>query len=642
MRWALLLLLLLPGTGFAASNNVFTNYVFTSNVFTSSRATVSLISAANMPENGVIQLALRFQLAPGWHIYWSNPGDAGLAPQIALDAPASAGPFTYPPPELLIQGPVAAYVLSGDVLLPFTATHVGNSIHANAFWLVCRDVCVPEHARFTLLLAGGAVPEAGLVTGKPVVASPFATTIAPDGRMTIAGLTRTEVRAARFFPDANGAILNGAPQKLSFSAAGLTLHLSRGQNFDPGKSLSGVVELTDPSGTTQALQVNARPGPGPATTSLVIWLGLAFFGGLILNLMPCVFPILAMKAFAITRFSGAGKAHIRREALGYTAGVITAMLAIGLLLIALRALGADFGWGFQFQSPIFVALIAWLILMLGLNLAGIFEISLPAKLVHFHYHGSFFTGLLAVITATPCTAPFMGAAIAAALAAPLPAALGIFLSLGIGFAAPFLLLAILPALASKLPRPGAWMLYLQRALSLPMFATFIWLAWVMLHEAGATATLLLCLGAAAIATALAIKKLRPAAALALLTLPFLHTTQAAASLSLPNAEPYTAARLASLRAANIPVFIDLTAAWCVTCLVNEHSTLTNHAVQSAFAAHHIRTLVGDWTNRDPAITQLLQSSNRDGVPLYLYFPAGEAPITLPQILTPEIVVDAVK
>jgi thiol:disulfide interchange protein DsbD len=317
------------------------------------------------------------------------------------------------------------------------------------------------------------------------------------------------------------------------------------------------------------------------------------------------------------------------------------MLATGLILILLRALGGDFGWGFQFQSPVFVALVAWLVLALGLNLAGLFEFSLPQKF-QFHYHGSFLTGLLAVITATPCTAPFMGGAIAAALAASLPAAIGIFLFLGIGLAAPFLVLAILPQLASKLPRPGAWMLRLQRALSLPMFASFVWLAWVMLHEAGSTALLLLCVGAAIIGGALSSKTLRPAAILALLTLPFLHTTGAASPLSLPNAEPYTAARLAALRAASTPVFVDLTAAWCVTCLVNEHSTLTTNAVQAAFAARHIKTLVGDWTDRDPAITRLLQASSRDGVPLYLYFPANSGPIILPQVLTPEIVLKSIE
>jgi thiol:disulfide interchange protein DsbD len=635
MRWVFLVLSLLgicmPQLSHAA----------TSNIFTSRHATVSLISAANSASNGEIQLALKFDLAPGWHIYWSNPGDAGLAPQISLAPPAIAGPFADPPPELLVQGTVAAYVLSGHLVLPFTATQVGNSVQARAFWLVCRDVCVPEHADFALALTGGPSAEAGLFTGKPIVPSPFPATIAPDGRLTIAGLTRAQVSSARFFPDTPGAIVNLAPQEPAFSDAGLTLQLKPDQKFNGSDSLSGVLELTDPSGAMQALRLDARPGAAPAATPLWLWLAFAFLGGLLLNLMPCVFPVLAMKAFAITRFSGAGIAHIRREALGYTAGVMAAMLATGLILILLRALGGDFGWGFQFQSPVFVALVAWLILALGLNLAGLFEFSLPQKF-HLHYRGSFFTGLLAVITATPCTAPFMGGAIAAALAASLPAAIGIFLLLGIGLAAPFLILAIFPALASKLPRPGAWMLVLQRALSLPMFATFVWLAWVMLHEAGSTALLLLCFGAVIIGGALSIKSLRPAAILALLTLPFLHTSGAASPLSLPHAEPYSAARLAALRAGNTPVFIDLTAAWCVTCLVNEHSTLTTQAVQSAFAARHVKTLVGDWTNRDPAITRLLQLSNRDGVPLYLYFPAGGGPVILPQVLTPQIVLNAIQ
>jgi thiol:disulfide interchange protein DsbD len=635
MRWVFLVLSLLgicmPQLSRAA----------TSNIFTSRHATVSLISAANSASNGEIQLALKFELAPGWHIYWSNPGDAGLAPQVILAPPAIAGPLAFPPPQLLIQGQLAAYVLSGNLLLPFTATQVGNSIQARAFWLVCRDVCVPEHANFLLPLTGGPAAEASLFNGKPIVASPFAASIAPDGRLTIAGLTQAQVSTARFFPDTPGAIVNLAPQKMSFSNAGLTLQLKPDQKFSGAESLAGVLELTDPSGAMQALRLNAIPGAAPAATPLLLWLGLAFLGGLILNLMPCVFPVLAMKAFAISRFSGAGIAHIRREALGYTAGVLTAMLAIGLILILLRALGGDFGWGFQFQSPVFVALLAWLLLALGLNLAGLFEFSLPQKF-HLHYRGSFLTGLLAVITATPCTAPFMGGAVAAALAASLPAAIGIFLFLGIGLAAPFLVLAVFPALASKLPRPGAWMLVLQRGLSLPMFATVVWLAWVMLHEAGPSALLLLCLGAAGIGGALSIKTLRPAAVLALLTLPFLHSSGAASSLSLPNAEPYTAARLAAYRAANTPVFVDLTAAWCVTCLVNEHSTLTTALVQSAFAARHIKTLVGDWTHRDPEITQLLQSSNRDGVPLYLYFPAGSSPIILPQVLTPQIVLNTIK
>jgi DsbC/DsbD-like thiol-disulfide interchange protein/cytochrome c biogenesis protein CcdA len=632
MRWLFLLLLMAPGFCAAA----------TPDLAVTPRDTVGLIAAASAPANGEIRLALKFHLAPGWHIYWSNPGDAGLAPQISLDAPAVAGAFAYPPPELLLQGPVAAYVLSGDFLLPFTATHVGSSVNASAFWLVCSNICIPEHAHFRLPLGVGSSTPASRLPPPQIVASPFAAQIAPDGSLTLTGLTPGQITGARFFPDTPGAIINRAPQPMVFGAAGMTLKISTAPGFNPDQTLSGVLELTDPSGASQALHIDATPGPAPANTGFVLWLGFALLGGLILNLMPCVFPVLAMKAFAITRFSGAGVAHIRREALGYTAGVLVAMLAIGLGLIGLRELGGDFGWGFQFQSPIFVALIAWLILALGLNLAGLFEVGLPSGFAHLQHRGSFFTGLLAVIIATPCTAPFMGGAIAAALAAPLPAALGIFLFLGLGLAAPFLLLAVVPGLASRLPRPGAWMVRVQRGLSLPMFATFVWLGWVMLREGGPVAVLLLCVGGVILAGALAIKTLRPAAVLALLTLPFLHSTQAASSLALPNSEPYTAARLAALRAGGSPVFVDLTAAWCVTCLVNEHSTLATATVQSAFAAHHVKTMVGDWTTRDAGITQLLQSNNRAGVPLYLYYPAGRGAVTLPQILTTQIVLSAMK
>jgi cytochrome c biogenesis protein CcdA len=637
MRCLLFLLLLLaPGLSAAAS----------SNIAASSRDAVSLVSATNTASNGTITLGLRFRLAPGWHIYWSDPGDAGFPPRIALDAPATAGAFDYPPPQMLVDGPVAAYVLSGDVLLPFTATGVGRSVSGVAVWLVCKDVCVPEHARLTLALNGGSSAEAGLFAGPKIVASPFAAKIAPDGRLSISGLGPAQVATARFFPDLQD--VNRADQVPQFGPAGMTLKLKPAVGFDPAETLTGVLEITDPSGAMQALAISAAPGriaAGPAggSTPLIVWLGLAFLGGLILNLMPCVFPVLAMKALTLTRFGGAGSGKIRVEALGYTAGVLTAMLALGASLISLRDLGGDFGWGFQFQSPVFVVLVAWLILAVGLNLAGLFEISLHSRFARQLAHrGSFFTGLLAVVTATPCTAPFMGGAIAAALAAPLPAAFGIFLCLGVGLAAPFLLFALIPALARALPRPGHWMIKLQRILSLPMFATFLWLGWVTMREAGNLGLLLFALSAAILTLALAVKPLRPAAILALLTLPFLHATRAAPNPSLANAEPYTAGRLAELRAAGTPTFIDLTAAWCVTCLVNERATLASAAVQSGFAQNHVQTLVGDWTNRDPEITRLLQANNRDGVPLYLYYPAKAAPMLLPQILTPQIVLDAIR
>ncbi|OYY04372.1 MAG: hypothetical protein B7Y73_04435 [Acidocella sp. 35-58-6] len=596
MRILVLLLgLLLPSLASHLANAA------TSNVVTSKRDSVALISQSNSP--GTVQLALQFHLNPGWHIYWSNPGDAGFAPTINLAPPASAGDISFPPPEFLLQGPVGAYVLSGNVLLPFTASNVGATVSATANWLVCSDVCIPEHASFTLALDGSPAAEAALFTASPIVNSPFATAVAPDGTLIVTGPTQAQVKSARFFPTKPDTIINAAPQALEFTSTGFTLHLQPGPGFTPS-GLTGLLELTDPTGTMQALNVTATPGTAPVTTAAIVWLGLAFLGGIILNLMPCVFPILAMKALAIARLGGQGHARIRHEAYGYTLGVLVAFTFIGGLLLGLRALGDQIGWGFQLQSPIFVGVLALLILAIALNLAGLFTISgLENVGSSLASKGSFFTGLLAVAVATPCTAPFMGGAIAAALAAPFYVAFGIFLALGLGLAAPFLLVALIPSLAAKLPRPGAWMRNLQRILSLPMFATFIWLAWVFATQ------------------------LNPAAP----------------ALSLPNAQAFSAAALAQDRAAGEPVFIDLTAAWCVTCLVNEHSSLTNPDVQAAFNAAHIKTLVGDWTNRNPDITAFLQSNHRDGVPLYIYYPPNNAaPVTLPQILTPQIVLNALK
>jgi thiol:disulfide interchange protein len=333
------------------------------------------------------------------------------------------------------------------------------------------------------------------------------------------------------------------------------------------------------------------------------------------------------------------------------------MLTIGAVLLALRAGGASLGWGFQFQSPVFVAVIAWLVFAIGLNFAGLFEIGLGfvnigAGLARSGgIAGSFATGLLAMIVATPCTAPFMGGAVAAALAAPAPAALGIFAALGLGLALPFLVIGFIPGFGRILPRPGNWMLVLRQFMAFPMFATAVWLLWVMAQEAGADGALILAGGAMLIAFALWLlrfKGLLPRG-LALLVaigliglLPRIVPAQAASRLSLPGAVPYSESRLAALRAAGKPVFIDMSAAWCVTCLVNERVALEPSSVRRAFAAGHITLMLGDWTRRDPAITRYLAAHGRDGVPLYVYYPPSHrAPEILPQILTPHNVMRAI-
>lgn len=516
--------------------------------YTTPRDEVRLISQANAAQDGQLRLALEFKLQPGWHIYWKDPGDAGLPPVVSAAPPVALGPFSWPEPERLVLAGVKANVLSGHVVLPFTASNVaGGQMAVQARWLVCSDLCVPEHANFTLALSGGASAEAGLF--------------------------------------------------------------------------------------------NQPAAPRAERSSYLVYLALALAGGLLLNLMPCVFPVLAMKGMALARLGGAEASHMRREAFSYSAGVLISILLLGGALLALRAAGAAVFWGFQFQSPVFVALAGWIIFAAGLNFAGLFKLSMPGAVGRIPAQHSFFTGLLAVLVATPCTAPFMAAAIAAALGMAPLAALGLFLALGLGMALPVLALGLLPVLARWLPRPGRWMALVQKILAIPMFLSFVWLAWVIFRQAGPQGLLLFLLGAALLLAFLPRKPVLGLAVLALLA--FVHTQPARPPLTLPGAQPYSAERLAALRAQGQPVFIDLTASWCVTCLVNERTTLAAEPVQALFKKNKVALLVGDWTDYSQPITDLLEQNNHAGVPLYLYYPPGGEAEALPQILTPGIVARAV-
>lgn len=495
-----------------------------------------------------IPLALAFSLQPGWHIYWKQPGDAGFPPSVTAQKPVTLSPLAFPPPQLLVQDGLKSNILTGQVLLPFTATHVtGDTLKITARWLACATQCVPGHADFTLPLATSA------------------------------------------------------------------------------QGLDAAVPAAVPA---------SRAGG-----SLPLWL-LALLGGLILNLMPCVFPVLAMKAVSFARLGGAAHGHIRREALGYGAGVVVSMLALGILLLGLRAAGRLAFWGFQFHTPIFVALMAWVLLTVGLSFAGLFHFSVPLAVRRLPAQNSFATGLLAVLVAAPCTAPFMGVAVAAALTMKMLPALGLFAMLGLGMALPILALGFVPHLASALPRPGRWMLWVQRILSVPLFASFMWLGWVLFRQTGFTGLLLLLLGALVLLAALPRRPLMGFAVLAFL--PFLHLSSTVQPLTLAGARPYTAQTLATLRAQKQAVFVDLTAAWCITCQVNEHGTLEAKSVQDLFQAQKITLLVGDWTERNPAITALLRRYHHAGVPLYLYYPAGGEALILPQLLTPAIVENEIK
>ena len=403
-----------------------------------------------------------------------------------------------------------------------------------------------------------------------------------------------------------------------------------------------------PSPPPPAARRRRVPAAGVTATTVA----LAFLGGLILNLMPCVFPILAMKAAAIARLGAATRGRVRAEAGGYVLGVLTTFATLGLALVGLREAGSAIGWGFQFQSPLFVAAMALLLFTVGLNLSGVFAVTLPAGgHLGSGLAGSFLTGVLAVVVATPCTAPFMGAALAAGLAAPWPQTLAIFLVLGLGLAVPPLLLALAPGLARALPRPGLWMEALRQALAFPIYAAALWLAWVLTRQAGETG--LLTLGAAILAIAVAAwawgwsqrhggrwgRILAGAGAAAAL---LILTTVRPPSPLATGAETFTPQRLAALRAEGRPVFVNMTAAWCVTCLINERVTFETARVREAFTLRGVTLLTGDWTRPDPVITAFLRAHGRDGVPLYLYYPPGTgAPVQLPQILTPGTLLTAI-
>ncbi|WP_338665720.1 protein-disulfide reductase DsbD domain-containing protein [Pararoseomonas sp. SCSIO 73927] len=647
------------------------------------RVTLAAENAAVAPGQP-FRLALRMVLAPGWHSYWTNPGDAGEAPSLELTLPdgGTPGPLALPVPARIPTGPLVSFGYTGEALFPLTLTPPAElqpgrlyTIEGTARWLVCAEICIPEEGDFRLDLPVEAAPRpdpdaaplfraAEAALPRPL---PFAARAGFEGtrgalEIVGPGLAPGAVREAFFFPEASGVIESAAPQPLSLRDGTLTLSLARDRAPLPDR-LSGVVAITDAAGVRSAYTLSVAPGPMPAALDqerggLPLWQAalLAALGGLILNLMPCVFPILAMKAVSLARHAGAGRAALRAESLAYAAGVLLAFLLLGAALVGLRAGGIAAGWGFQFTAPAFVAAMAWLMLAVGLNLSGVFSVAGPALSGG---RGSFATGLLAVAVATPCTAPFMAAALGAALAMPPAAALAVFAALGLGMGAPQLLIALSPnlavGLARLLPRPGAWMERLRQALAFPMYGAAAWLAWVVSVQAGPEGLGWVLAGAVLVGFAAWALGAAPAGrarwigrgaaglalAAALATLPALSgaapTPRAEAS-----GEPWSGARLAALRAEGRPVFVNLTAAWCITCRVNERVALETEATRAAFARAGVAALTGDWSRGDPAITALLREQGREGVPLYLlYPPGGGAPVVLPQILTERMVVDAV-
>ena len=653
---------------------------------------------------------LYFKLEPGWHIYWKNPGDAGEPPRIQWMLPKgiTAGPLQFPAPKRLPLGPLMDYGYENEVLFPLKL-HVADSVnagpvvlHAKVEWLVCRASCIPGKAELEvqknvyvglldMIYSPPPLFERFIdQIPKPPPASAKATFQPTKEGFRLAVETGQRETEATFFPEDKDILDNPAPQKLTPTATGFVLELKKDPNLTTTPmQLKGVIELgggrdyeiaatRDESFGTAGMEYLPAAAPVFSIAALLRASGLAFLGGLLLNLMPCVFPVLFLKGLALVH-SGHKELHkLRAHGLVYAAGILVSFWALVAALLGLRAAGATLGWGFQFQSPVFLALMAGLLFFLGLSLAGQFEIGLTltgaggALLVDKQgaarqgYTGSFFTGVLAVVVATPCTAPFMGAAIGYALSAPAAVTFAVFTALALGLAAPYVALTLQPAWTRLLPKPGVWMEVLRQATSVPIFITVIWLAWVLAAAYGAgilaamlASFLLLAIAgwflgrwparrwAAVVATLI----LLGVAALAVLAPKWFPEAEArtdhAGNAALNSAaadgwEPWSAEAVSRYQAQGRPVFVDFTASWCLSCQVNERVALGQPAVQQAFKNANVALLRADWTRHDEAITRALTALGRSGVPAYaLYAPGETSPRLLPEVLTPGIVTDAV-
>jgi thiol:disulfide interchange protein DsbD len=664
-------------------------------------------------------VALELDIRDGWHTYWRNPGDSGQATTLTWNLPAgfSAGDIVWPTPHRFELPPLVNYGYAKHVmhLVQVTAPKdlkIGSpvTLSAKASYLVCSDVCIPEDSNLTLTLPTATT---GPIDAKDSAlfaaarselphAAPASTTATLRGdRLVITlgsewGETLSQIKSLSFYPYDEGSIEYAAPQTLTRLKDSVELSMKVGSQPPqteamPSKApveVRGLLVATEQSGNdtiTLPMEIGPRTVSGTAASGagkavstlrdaalpLPSVLLLAILGGLILNLMPCVFPVLSIKAIGLVEHAKKHPAAVRAKGLVFAAGVICSMLALAGALLALRAGGEQIGWGFQLQSPLFVTLMVYLLLAVGLNLSGVFEIGgglagLGDGLTQGDsYHASFFTGVLTTLVATPCTAPFMAAAVGAALTQSPIIALAIFAALGFGLALPYLVLSFAPWMRRALPKPGAWMDTLKQIFAFPMYASAAWLLWVLAQQTSA-----LGLGAAlagAILVSLAAWAYQKSkvtssggrmtalatvlvAVLLAVFLPLRYGSVAAASIPTTGTStsgelwlPYDEAKVAELTAAGRPLLVDFTASWCLTCLVNERNAFADPTVQALFRDKGVTLMKGDWTNRDPAITKALAAFDRAGVPLYLVYSSKTGPskpLVLPQLLTAGVVRDA--
>ncbi|HEX4154585.1 MAG TPA: protein-disulfide reductase DsbD domain-containing protein [Acidobacteriaceae bacterium] len=637
---------------------------------------------------GAQTIGLVLTIEEHWHVYWINAGDSGEPPAVKWTLPKgfTAGPLQFPPPQRLPLGPLMDYGYEDQVAFPITLTAPANAklgnahLDAHVSWLVCAQVCLPgkAHLGMDMSVVRGPLPPAPVVGAlgealnqlpKPLPPKMSVTAIGGPKRIAVTLHTGTREQDVEFYPFDPEVIENAADQEVQSLPNGVRVTMQRASDSTSlPATIHGLVEL----GGTESFDLTARVTPGtvptltpaamaaktatPSDITAFGAIGLAFLGGLILNLMPCVFPVLFLKGLALVNSSNEERHRQRLHGLVYTLGIVVSFWVIVAVLLVLRAGGRELGWGFQLQSPGFVAVLASLMFFLALSLAGEFEIGLSLTSAggglarQQGFAGSFFTGVLATVVATPCMAPLMGAAVGFALSQPAWMTFVVFTALAIGLAVPYLVLAMQPQWTRVLPKPGAWMETLKQLTSVPLFATAIWLAWVYAHlyaheGVDRMTRLLACFLVLAIAGwVLGRWPAKWGSAIAAIVL-------IAAALTLPlrkpatetlSWQPYTDANFAAARASGKPVFVDFTADWCLSCKFNEATVLRSAEVERELREYHVQVLKADWTQYDPEITKMLESIGRSGVPAYVIYPAGanSNADVLPELLTRDIVLRA--
>ncbi len=662
-------------------------------------------------------VALRLDHMENWHTYWKNPGDAGRATEITWTLPegVTAGDIVWPTPKRIeLPADLVDFGYENEIflLVPLSipASYQGESldITANAQWLECEDICIPGGAVVSLSLP---VMDATQITPNEQWVEAFSLTRASiptsnvsfdstfsisEGNLNILVQATEAVFAdaseISFIPGEHRVFNYVSPQEITYQLSSLQLTQEHHPRFSAApEEITGLLLVTDESGQQISYEIAATPdgisasdlagllaanaeGITNATAvsemNLLLVFAFALLGGLILNLMPCVFPVLSLKVLSLASNSKSSQQEKRLHGLAYTAGVIVAFLILASVLLSLQAGGALIGWGFHLQSPWFISLLIFLFFIMGLSMSGVVEFGTSIMGVGTElqdkegYTGSFFTGILASVVASPCTAPFMGAALGFAFTQTASIALTVFVALGLGMALPFLLVSFNPTLSKLLPHPGKWMLTFKQILAFPLYATAVWLLWVLGNQTGTDGMALVIACCVLLAAAAWLYQRRHdiqsafwryanaliillclAVTIGVVRSPLLETQTIASGISEDAAyEAYSDARLAELRSNGQPVFVNMTASWCITCLVNEKVALNSEAVITALAENNITYLKGDWTNNDPEITEVLRRYETSGVPLYLMYPSDPSlpAEVLPQILTTGVVLDAIE